>query len=131
MYTLADIGFTITMKGYIQDLHFNLFCSFEPYVMDQVGYYNHFDNGKWKFSKPLLVVTRRILTTYDMYKTHEKANRQHKFNAIKDFERTLHLKVKATDFFLTVEFPLSNKVTNRREMYIWRKIWWFWACHNW
>lgn len=46
MYTLADIGFTITMKGYIQDLHFNLFCSFEPYVMDQVGYYNHFDNGK-------------------------------------------------------------------------------------
>ena len=56
---------------------------FSTLVMDQVGYYNHLGNGRWKLTKGSLVVARGHACC-GMYMTHVKIYKK-KFNEIKIF----------------------------------------------
>ena len=59
---------------------------FSTLVMDQVGYYNHLGNGRWKLTKGSLVVARGHACC-GMYMTHVKTYKK-KFNEIKNFKNT-------------------------------------------
>ena len=53
----TNVGSTMMLKDvqHVLDLRMNVFFTL---VMDQVGYCNHLENGRWKLIKGSLVVAR-------------------------------------------------------------------------
>ena len=78
----TNVGSTVILQDvrHVPDLRMNVFSTL---VMDQVGYYNHLGNGRWKLTKGSLVVARGHACC-GMYMTHVKTYKK-KFNEIKNF----------------------------------------------
>ena len=78
----TNVGSTVILQDvrHVPDLRMNVFSTL---VMDQVGYYNHLGNGRWKLTKGSLVVARGHACC-GMYMTHVKIYKK-KFNEIKIF----------------------------------------------
>ena len=85
-----NVGSTMMLKDvrHVPNLRMNVFSTL---TIDQVGYCNYLDNGRWKLTKESLVVARGH-ACYGLYRTHVKTYKK-KFNEIKDFEKTPKMSV--------------------------------------